>query len=96
MCVYVLECLHLRRPAEATGSSGAEGTEGSELSDCGNRSQVFYKSSKSTLNHRAFSNLELIDKHFLKEIQNPRFILDWVSLKFEEVPVTYTYKALIL
>lgn len=63
---------------------------------CGNRSQVFCTSSKSTLNHRAFSNLELIDKHFLEGIQNPRFILDWVSLKFEEVPMTYTYKALIL
>ena len=35
MCVYALECLHLRRPAEAIGSSGAEDTEGSELSDVG-------------------------------------------------------------
>lgn len=35
MCVYVLECLYLRRPAEVIGSSGAEDTEGSELSDVG-------------------------------------------------------------
>lgn len=33
--VYGLECLHLRRPAEAIGSSGVEDTEGSELSDVG-------------------------------------------------------------